>query len=68
MTSNSEHTASSASEMSSNGSSSLALKFSCERRLSREMPKTCTPALVKSSYWSRKFMASVVQPGVLSFG
>ncbi|OMP12490.1 hypothetical protein COLO4_03126 [Corchorus olitorius] len=42
-------TASSASEISSNGISSFALKFSCDFRLSREMPNTTAPAASKAS-------------------
>ncbi len=59
---------SSVSAISSKGSSRLALKRSCETMLSRETPKTTAPALAKSLWRSRNCIASVVQPGVLSFG
>lgn len=62
------HIFSSVSAISSKGSSSLALKSSWDFMLSRETPNTVAPALTKSLYLSRNCMASVVQPGVLSFG
>src|SRR6185369_2104001 len=62
------HIFSSVSAISSNGSSSLALKSSCDFMLSRDTPNTAAPALTKSLYLSRNCIASVVQPGVLSFG
>ena len=50
------------------GNSRFCLNLSCELMLSRETPKTTAPALTKSLCRSRNCMASVVQPGVLSFG
>ena len=47
---------------------SFDLKPSCERKLSRETPKTDAPASRKSGCAAPKAAVSVVQPGVLSFG
>src|SRR6059058_2589318 len=62
------HIFSSVSAISSKGSSSLVLNSSCDFMLSRDTPNTTAPAFTKSLYLSRNCMASVVQPGVLSFG
>ena len=45
MTSNILHTFYSVSESRGKGSDSFAANFSCEARLSREMPTICAPAL-----------------------
>ncbi|MOA41913.1 hypothetical protein D3C78_1639230 [compost metagenome] len=68
ITSNSWHSCSSASEISSKGNACLHLKFSCDFRLSRDTPKISVLAAANSPCRSRKFWPSVVQPGVLSFG
>ena len=69
ITSNCAQSFSSASRESSNGKPILALKPSCDLRLSRETPATTAPALrTNASCRSRNCAPSVVQPGVLSLG
>ena len=69
MTSNCWHSFSSGSEMSSNGNSIFALKFSCDLSESREHADDDRAGLARTAlYASRNCAPSVVQPGVLSFG
>src|SRR5262249_21521668 len=50
------------------GSLYLVANFSCAASPSELTPMTSAPASFRSSYWSRKAQASLVQPGVSSFG
>jgi hypothetical protein len=58
----------SGSESSVNGSRYFAANFACESGESAETPSTITPARCSSFQRSRKPQASLVQPGVSSFG
>ena len=58
----------SGSDRSGNGSLYFVANFAWEAALSAEMPSTTTPAFCRSFQSSRKPHASLVQPGVSSFG
>jgi len=56
------------SERMGKGSFSSLANFSCDLASSAETPKIWTPAFWNRSQASRKAQASLVQPGVPSFG